>query len=268
MIVQHRNFGTQSIIRCGTHYDHNYGSHIHQFSELLYCLEGSIVSTVDGKDELMRPGDISVITPLRIHSTVTPEHCTVFICVCSNDLFDIIPQKELYAGYTGSVFTPSAALGGYISEKLIPSATQFCSTFDPVAYRTVKACIHAICDEFTQTHEQSDKPVYSELLASVILYMNDHFSEDITLSSVAKALGYSPGYISHSLEALPELSFSSLLGSIRVEHAKNLLLTKKRSNIDIAFECGFGCERSFYRTFTRLVGMTPKEYVARRSPAN
>ncbi len=268
MIVQHRNFGTQSIIRCGTHYDHNYGSHIHQFSEVLYCIDGSLVSTVDGRDEIMRAGDVSLITPLKVHSTHTDEHCTVFICVCSNDfLLDFIPQKELYAGYEGSVFTPSPALGAYLADKFIDAASNFCHIPETRSYRATKACLHAICDEFTATHPQIDKPVYSEPLSLVILYMNEHFSEDITLGSVAKALGYSSGYISHCLEALPQMTFSSLLNSLRIEHAKNLLLTQKHTNIDIAFECGFGCERSFYRAFTAIVGMTPKEYVAHRSKA-
>ena len=102
------------------------------------------------------------------------------------------------------------------------------------------------------------------VLSSVILYMNAHFTEQITLASVSRALGYSSGYISHCFEQLPNLGFSTLLSSMRVEYSKGLLLEGKLANVEVALNSGFNCERSFYRAFVRHVGMTPRQYVASR----
>lgn len=267
MIIQPSNFGKQSAVRFGINEPtHNYGSHIHEFSEIIYVLEGSIESTVDGKTELLSKGDIGVITPFKVHSTFTPDTCRLAIFVLSNDfLLDFIQQDELFRGYCSSAFTPSTALAAYLGGKdgkFVTAAHKFATQKAPDAYRTTKACIHAILDEFTQKVTAGADSVQKNILAEMILYLHTHYKENVSLISVAKALGYAPGYISHRLEALPNVNFTTLLNSIRIETAKNLLLTKKYTNVEIAYECGYSCERSFYRAFSKIVGMTPKEYLS------
>ena len=50
MFVQHHNFGTESIIRCGQKWaPHNSGDHLHQFFELEMVFSGEIEVTLNGK---------------------------------------------------------------------------------------------------------------------------------------------------------------------------------------------------------------------------
>lgn len=268
MIIQHTNFGQGRVIRCGIHeHTHNYGSHIHQYSELLYVLKGSIESTVDGKTETVNAGEMAIITPLKVHSTYTPDDCRIFICVFSNDfVLDYIPSKELYGGYERSVFKPSQLLQQCIEQKLIPSAIAYCHGKSTLSnFRTAHAYIHAVFDEYTLSTAQSAQSAPNNALARILIYMNEHYKEKLTLDDIGKALGYSAGYISHCMEALPNMSFNDILNSFRVEHAKTLLRSSDKTNIDIALESGFSCERSFYRAFLRAVHMTPKEYVSMRN---
>lgn len=266
MIIQHRNFGKDRVIRCGIHeHTHNYGAHIHQHSELLYVLEGSIESTVDGKTETVNAGEMAIITPLRVHSTYTPAECKIFICVFSNDfILNFIPSKELYGGYANSVFRPSEALDVYINKKLIPSALNYRGQ-SAESFRSVQAGIHAVFEEYTLSTAGSPLYAPNTALARILIYMNEHYKEKLSLADVGKSLGYSSGYVSHCMEALPGMNFNDILNSFRIEHAKNLLLTSDKTNIDIALESGFTCERSFYRAFTKSVHMTPKEYIALRT---
>ena len=266
MIIQHTNFGSDRVVRCGIHeHTHNYGAHIHQHSELVYVLEGSIESTVDGKTATVSAGEMAVIPPLRIHSTYTPTDCKIFICVFSNDfLQNFVSSRELYGGYTSSAFRPSEALRTYITQKLIPSALSY--RYDSASkYRAVQAGIHAIFEEYLLSTEPLEQHSPNNALAQILIYMNENYRERLTLSDVGKALGYSAGYISHCMEALPKMNFNDVLNSFRIEHAKTMLLSSaNKTNIDIALESGFSCERSFYRAFLRAVGMTPREYVAQR----
>ena len=94
------------------------------------------------------------------------------------------------------------------------------------------------------------------------MYIGENFRENLTRSSVGAALGYSPSYISHVIENLPGTSFTSLLNSIRVEYAKDLLSKRDLNVLDIALECGFGSDRNFYRAFKDFTGYSPKEYIA------
>ena len=97
-------------------------------------------------------------------------------------------------------------------------------------------------------------------LVSVLLYVKEHFKENINRASLAKALGYHPVYLSQCVNSIPNMNLRKLINSTRVEYAKGLLSKSDMKIIDIALECGFGGERSFYRAFYEILKLTPGEY--------
>ena len=58
------------------------------------------------------------------------------------------------------------------------------------------------------------------------------------------------------------MSFSNYINSLRVEHAKTLLLqnTENSKIATIANKSGFSSEQSFYRNFNKFTGMKPLEW--------
>lgn len=261
MIVQHRNFGAHSIIKCGLHENHNYGLHIHQSTEIVYVLKGEILSTINGKNYTFSEGEFTILTPLTIHNTATPIYSEIFICVLSNDFFsDIISEKELYDGYSDPRFVPSPELVPYLKENFIKTAVSYALNRDTQSYRTVKACLHAIFAEYTQKVSRAETHVQQNVLSKLVLYLSEHFKEELSINTVGKAIGYTSGHISHCLTPMKGINFSYLLNSFRIDHAKKLLKSTKLSNIDIAYECGYANERSFYRQFKRVTGKTPSQY--------
>ena len=60
------------------------------------------------------------------------------------------------------------------------------------------------------------------------------------------------------------IGFSDFINTLRVEHACELL-EKGRSITDVAFASGFSSIRSFNRLFSRNMGMTPTEFIRRKS---
>ncbi len=90
--------------------------------------------------------------------------------------------------------------------------------------------------------------------------MDSHKQQSLTLNDIAAAIGYNAKYLSRSINQTAGLGFSTLLSMLRTEDARFLLKSTSRTIIDIAMECGFGSERSFYRQFHELTGQTPREY--------
>ena len=85
MIIQNTNFGSIQIIRSGVHEGkYCFGDHIHQFSELVWVLDGELEMTVNGKMEIAKKGDFTVISPFAIHSFFTPEYSKIHIAVISD----------------------------------------------------------------------------------------------------------------------------------------------------------------------------------------
>ena len=133
--------------------------------------------------------------------------------------------------------------------------------YETVRYRSIKALVYTVFEEYTRTVPQipESKPK-SSVLIETFTYLSEHFTENVDLTDVAAALGYSPTYISHAISAMPNMNFRRLLNSLRIDRAKLLLVSNDFRLIDIALECGFTSERTFYRAFSEIVGITPTEY--------
>ena len=89
------------------------------------------------------------------------------------------------------------------------------------------------------------------------LYLNS----ELKLIDMADALNTNRNLISSCINQKRGCSFSQLVGSYRVEHAKRLLRSLPDTKIsEIWMQSGFSNETSFFRTFKAITGMTPSEW--------
>ena len=270
MIIQHSNFGAESILRFGVHEGkYDYGNHIHQFSEFVFVLDGELSMTVEGKTEVGKTGDVFLVTPFKIHSFMTEEYCKILIFVFSNDFAtDLIGEESLYRGRDSALFTPSDDVMQYVNNRLMDAAREFAWKINvDEGYRRVKCCVHMLIDEYVSKTTLGTSCKKTETLSAIFLYISQHYRENITLENVSHALGYTKGHISHCLEAIPNFNFNDLVNSLRVEYAKNIMMSASYRNIDLALESGFTCERSFHRAFKKFTSMTPGEYLKSKKEA-
>jgi len=85
--------------------------------------------------------------------------------------------------------------------------------------------------------------------------------KDIRLSDIASELATNRTYVSLIINSSLGTSFSDLINSYRIEHAKKLMAEQpKMSHSDIAEQSGFSSRTSFLRTFKAKTGMSPKEW--------
>ena len=98
------------------------------------------------------------------------------------------------------------------------------------------------------------------VLSRAISYISNNKEKTLTSEAVAKALGYSKNYFSAAINKTAGFGFNYLLALIRTESAKLMLSDGKKSILEIVIECGFGCERSFYRQFSKILGISPLKY--------
>ena len=157
MYIQLQNFGNNSSVK-SMYYEGVYEcvERIHQFPEIVCVMDGSVEITVDGKREVAKAGDLAVITPFRIHSFKTPEYCKIWIGVVSSDFAEeFISAQKSYISGASAVFTPTASLFEYVKEHL-PSKydTPVVLTGDERTYRSVKAIVYSVFEEYTRLVSQ------------------------------------------------------------------------------------------------------------------
>lgn len=263
MFIQFQNFGSAGSLKSTSHQGkYEKIERIHQFPEIILVREGEVEITVDGVTEIAKRGDIAVITPFRAHSFHTPEYCDIWIGVISDDFAaDFLSENGLRVRGTRAVFTPSEALYAYV---LVHQPAIYENTTiidgDRRLYHSIKALVYTVFEEYTRTVPQIETHMESGALIKCLDYLAKNYKKDISLESVALTLHYTPSYLSHCISSLPGLSFRKLLNSLRVDHAKNLLISTDLRVIDIAFDSGFSNERTFFRAFSELVGTTPTAY--------
>ena len=261
MQVHYKNFGSKTALRCGfVRGKYDYPSHIHQFPEIVYVKEGSLEITVDDTTETMSAGDIAIIPPFCVHSFFTPKFTNRWICVFSGDFVStFITDEEFFGSGETTVFHASGGLTSFIEQHLLDTEETFVE-LTAESVRSFKAIIFSIYEEYLRTVKRKNKKKHREALSSILYYISQHYTENISLSSIGQALSYSPKYVSLCLADVEEMNLNYLVNSFRADHAKLMLINTKLKMIDVALECGYTNERSFYRSFLQTTGMTPGEY--------
>ena len=268
MEVQTINFDRSGLYRSAfKNKRYHVQRHIHQCSEIIYVKNGSLEASVGSKTVLLNEGDIAVIAPFQVHTFDTPNRVDLWLCVFSNELIeDFIPKSEIYRGRKSFSFTPSEHLRDFLSHKL-PDSGEEMVAFDYSELRKIKTILSSVFEEYISAVPELSDENQNSIISDVLLYLDKNHGDDIKITNVAQALGYTPRHISRILSTLKIYNFRNLLNSFRVEHAKRLIRKTNMRMIDVSLESGFSTERSFYRAFQALEGCTPKEYKQGLSPS-
>lgn len=234
--------------RCKLHADWYMEPHMHEYSELIYCISGDGTINVNGRHLHLLPGQLLWIPPNYVHEYTFQEGesvCAVF----SNDF---IPLYRQIAGKRMLLTQPI-----HMAE-LCPILNEF-YLLDANNYLKVCGLLNLICAKVLEHSAFApENAVESILYQKVITYISTHYTENITLEGVANKFGYNPKYLSHALHTLTTVNFRDLLAMYRINYAKELLISHKEKNIsEIAYDCGFTAQNTFNRTFKKAVGMTP-----------
>lgn len=94
---------------------------------------------------------------------------------------------------------------------------------------------------------------------SVLSYINQHISEDLNIQGLAKLFYLSPSYLCKIFKQETGTSINKYITAQRITLAKSLL-TDGYSVTDTCNACGFRDYSNFLKTFTRVVGISPKKY--------
>ena len=251
--VQSHNFSTENMIKYQTikkryHYD----PHMHQFAELVIPRKGALTITVNGVSEKMEVGQAAFVLPFQPHSYSSEEYNELAIFVFSAALIPEICDSNSGTLQKSSVFTPERVAFSIFEEKIFDK--------DDFELLEIKGALYILLNSFAKTVELTRVPKYHDIAAQVVKYISEHITEKITVKNIAKAIGYTPNYVSTIVNHAFGESVVYVISAIRFEKATQLLCNTDKSCYSICYECGYGSERSFFRQFKAFVGVTPIEY--------
>lgn len=251
MKYQIENFNGELDFRSRFHKGWYMETHLHEYSEVLYCKAGGGQVTVNGTALYLGAGQFIWLMPNDVHQYDFREAelvCAVF----SNDLIPLF-----FKAVAGKRPQPAPIEAGELAPLL-----EGLYTLKKENYLQLSGHLNLIAARVRECAQwvkagQGDAGLYQK----VVTYLAEHYTEDITLAGIARRFGYHEKYLSHTLCELTGISFKRLLANYRVNHAKRLLEQEKNISITtVAMQSGFSAINTFHRSFKELVGMTPLAY--------
>ena len=133
----------------------------------------------------------------------------------------------------------------------------------PVNYEEFGSCIDGLKISLFERNHRSDGESGAQeerTITGITRYVQEHMSEDVSLSVLAETFHLNPQYISQLFKSEIGVGFLAYLTGIRMERAKKLLLTSNLPVAEIAEQAGYGDYRVFTKVFKKNEGVTPSQY--------
>lgn len=250
----------------------SFPEHWHLSAEFILAYNDGCTYTI-GKDTYhMRQGDLLLIWPAELHSTVrTPENSSLLLQFSSSvidsnaDIRAYLPLLQSKHLITGN---DKSGLNQEISRLIQESYDIFC-TKDPFLETMIKINIYKILmliarDELSKQKKipniySSSASTYHKI-RKACAYIAENCERNLSQTEVADYAGFSHYYFSRLFKEYTSLSFSDYLTSQRIHKAIRFLSSSSVSITDVAYQSGFQSISNFNRAFKLVMDCTPRQY--------
>lgn len=246
------------------------GLHWHDHLEIMACLQGSFSIRVEGEVYHLMPGDFLLINGGDSHEIFEGERNGLQL-ICSIDTGILKNAQEWYFFQT-----VGSRKDGHI-HKDSPVAQHLLEVLGHMAYLVTDDIrlnreenwyeyhmylydLLLVLSGYKEKASAAGQKERKEEFRKCISFLNDHYSEDITIHTLAHQMGVSEPTMYRMFQKHLGMSFVTYLNMVRVRGACVLLEQPQNKVADIAFSCGFTSLSNFYRIFGEIMGMTPREY--------
>ncbi len=229
--------------------------HFHSQIEIQLIDEGEVEVWVNDQYSLMKPGEVAVAFSYDAHSYRTPKSAKVTCMIIPADYFgEVLPS--IHMKHAGNPFMRDQA----VYEILKSCYREIEKSKNEVKTRGYLYVILGTLMEQIKLEDRMES-MDSHLSTRILFYINEHFREDITLQTIADALGYNPSYLSRYFKSYFNIGINQYITMIRLREAVLLMRDRTNSIAYCAFESGFNSVRTFYRAFYEEFQCAPKEYL-------
>ncbi|MBE7016320.1 MAG: helix-turn-helix domain-containing protein [Ruminococcaceae bacterium] len=236
--------------------DRSYGfpSHFHNNLEVVFCISGMQQVKLGETLYQLKKGDILTIFPNNVHEYIsanTENTQSVSIIFSTKLLSATVP--EIITGKPQNPYISSNEL----LQEILPLLKKLSDSQDELEKIGLAFIILSELVKKLNILPEKNSMTLPSMITS---YIDNNFSENLSISRLAKIFGYHPSYIAHIFCDQLKLPFSTYLGSVRCEYAAEQILSTKKSLTEIAYESGFNSLNTFCRCFKTHKGMTPSQY--------
>lgn len=254
-------------IQCGTLCDNSpqdilHKPHIHNHYELFCFLSGSAKYSIEGNIYSLQPNDVLLMPPGESHYLIITENIP-----CNRIILDFTPNA-IFSNFRSELMNKLNAKP--FGEKNYYSAEIF-NQHNWIKYFNIINSSDNINEQklyFTillkelldNSHHIQKSETSKDAIHNIIIYINDHLTEDITTIDLCKKFHLSRSNINNKFKEITGFTIKQYITSKRLILAKDLMRQGLKPT-QVYYKCGFEDYSSFYRAFTKKFHISPKDNV-------
>lgn len=165
--------------------------------------------------------------------------------------------RDLALHITGVIHFALQQTGGQVEMPPLPTIEELSTAQDAAAVmdRLMLYTLLAATAVQAEASTQSGSRV-----VRAVEYVNEHYTEDISLTQISDLLGVTPQYLSGAFKVDVGQNFTEYVNEKRLRAACDLLVSAKLPVQDIAAQVGYNSVQYFARKFKEAFGITPTQY--------
>ena len=244
----------------------SFGVHLHNEYEIIFIQQGSAQMVINGEHAHYASNSLLAIDPLLNHTMnpmetpylryvllINPNYFENFITdPLLRSIFSVKPNGPI------NVFALNQDDADFIRNELDAAILEcelskpFCETM--VMTALLKILVHLYRN---YRHQFPDVSRESEKVLPVKAYIDQHFSDDLTLDNISNQFFINKYHLAHLFKKVTGYSLKQYITLKRISYARELLCLSDKNITQIASECGFNSTSNFIRSFKGTEGETP-----------
>ena len=234
-------------------------THYHNYYELYYLIQGRCNLLVNDRIYELKEHDIVFLPPDTIHKTSYPDDIRIraalaftadYIAPCFKNELSEICQKNVFRAKEHTLIDDlfNKIEKESFNDSDISREILKCHLTELLAY--------IIRNKNNLVEEQSQV----SSLKYITDYIQENYSEDITLDLLANLSGYSTNYFSRLFKDVIGIGYKEYTVMVRLKVAEKLLKATNKSIKEITISCGFNDSNYFSTVFQNKYGVPPTQY--------
>lgn len=248
--------------------------HRHAFFELVYIMKGSATHWMEEDCTQLQAGDYFIIDPGTKHCYRDTKELELVNCLFLPEYIDralkdcpslssLLTNQVLRFGVpvdihaADRIFHDSEGVVGRLIRQMKQEYTA-----GNVGYMELLRCnLTHILVYAVRAYEQAEQSrVRHEVTAAIVGYLQQHYTQPLSLDDISRQFGYTPQYLSGLFHRDMGVTLQVFLQRLRVEEACRLISSRKMSATALAQAVGYSDAKYFSKIFRRHKGMSPREY--------
>lgn len=249
--------------------------HWHPEAEFFYLQDGTLLFLLEQEKITLTAGEAIFIPPRLLHTAhaFPDQGGQLRALVFSTDIVAVYSDEQRYAKYVLPMMNEDPH--GYIHFRMDEPTHQVLLNDLSRLFKEADACtavdlltegfIRILWQQMWRLHpgaqiQESASVKASSLVQRTIVYIHNHYAEDITLAQLAEEVHLTPAYLCRLFRKKTGIPPFAYLNRYRIMKSCEMLMNSDSRISEISSLCGFNNISYFNREFMKITHTTPSVY--------